>query len=71
MKQLHLSDFYAFIGAYFDAAHAADAFPCLIRVGLAVGPHLVYTDRTDVHTFTAARAAVKVHIDQIHLFASF
>jgi hypothetical protein len=70
-RKLHLCDFDTLIGAYLDAAHAADAFPSLIRVGLAVGTHLVYTNRADVYTLTAAGAAVKIYIDQIHSLPPF
>ncbi len=68
--ELHFSDFYALIGAYFNAAHTADAFSSLIRVGLAVIPHLIYADRADIYTFAAAGAAVKIHVDKIHLLTS-
>ncbi len=68
--KLHLSDFYALIGTYFNTAHTTYAFSSLIRVGLAVVPHLVYSDRADIYTFAAAGAAVKINVDKIHLLTS-
>ncbi len=65
--KLHLFDFYALIGTYLNTTHTADAFSRLIRVCLAVVPHLVHPDRADIYTFATAGAAVKIHIDKIHL----
>jgi hypothetical protein len=60
---LHLFNLDAFVRAYFNAAHAPDAFSCLERVGLAVGAHLIDLYRTDVDALSASSAAIKVNID--------
>jgi len=60
---LHLFNFDAFFGTYFDTAHTADAFPCLIWVCLAVSAHLIYTNRADIDTLSTAGAAIQIDIN--------
>jgi hypothetical protein len=64
--KLHLSDFDAVVRADLNAAHATDALPCLIRVGLAVRTEPIHFYRTDVYAFPAAGATLKIDIHQIH-----
>jgi hypothetical protein len=64
--QLHLSYVDTLVRADLDTAHAADAFASIDGIGLAVGSHFIDLDRTDVYTFSAARAAVQIDVNQIH-----
>jgi hypothetical protein len=62
-QKLHLFNFDALIRAHFNAAHASNALSRLVRVGFAVGAHLIHLYRTDVDALTAAGAAIHVDID--------
>lgn len=63
LNKLHFFDFDALVRTDFNAAHAANALSCLKGISLAVGTHLVNLNRTDVHTFSTAGAAIHVDID--------
>lgn len=62
LNELHFCYFDALIRADFYAAHATNAFSCLIGVSLAVGAHLVNLNRTNVHAFSTAGAAIHVDV---------
>jgi hypothetical protein len=63
---LHFGDLDTLAGAYLHTAHAPYAFACIERICFAVRPESIDLHRTDVHTFSAAGAALKIYIDQIH-----
>jgi hypothetical protein len=60
--ELHFCYFDALIRADFYTTHATNALSCLIGISLAVGAHLVNLNRTNVHAFSTAGAAIHVDV---------